>query len=372
MKTKALSVRNEAFLERTHACNPRVRVYRVYYICLWVSFAMMPCSLAWKSHFLPPSFPLPRETREIAEFRGLPRHPQRAARFNIFFDDRLNSPPPPPSPPPPSWWKKPWFVLRNNRSFRVLFFFSFFFFETVENVRRRKKRPAAHSTNTCRVLSFSSPPLFPFPTYRALSSYRDFRFFFFFFTLDEGGWIGGCRGKSRRSPSIFFEIFRSPSIYSHLHYSLQGKISCWGVASSPRPLFVRRRRDDSSFPHLSRFLLVFIFQFFFSFSFFPRDKPRQQIFTDGHRGGRSNKCLIVLTILSVLHEFYRVLFLFRQTTIVRSLLLLLFLLFLLLLLPALNFLIKPFRFSLSLSFASNSLWKFVNNTLPYNVFRNRR
>lgn len=112
--------------------------------------------------------------------------------------------------------------------------------------------------------------------------------------------------------------------------------------------------------------------FFFSFSFFPRDKPRQQIFTDGHRGGRSNKCLIVLTILSVLHEFYRVLFLFRQTTIVRSLLLLLFLLFLLLLLPALNFLIKPFRFSLSLSFASNSLWKFVNNTLPYNVFRNRR
>lgn len=125
-------------------------------------------------------------------------------------------------------------------------------------------------------------------------------------------------------------------------------------------------------PHLSRFLLVFIFQFFFSFSFFPRDKPRQQIFTDGHRGGRSNKCLIVLTILSVLHEFYRVLFLFRQTTIVRSLLLLLFLLFLLLLLPALNSLIKPFRFSLSLSFASNSLWKFVNNTLPYNVFRNRR
>lgn len=237
-----------------------------------------------------------------------------------------------------------------------------------------EKSVPRHTRRTRAVFSPFPPPrcLFPFPTYRALSSYRDFRFFFFFFTLDEGGWIGGCRGKSRRSPSIIFEIFRSPSIYSHLHYSLQGKISCWGVASSPRPLFVRRRRDDSSFPHLSRFLLVFIFQFFFSFSFFPRDKPRQQIFTDGHRGGRSNKCLIVLTILSVLHEFYRILFLFRQTTIVRSLLLLLFLLFLLLLLPALNFLIKPFRFSLSLSFASNSLWKFVNNTLPYNVFRNRR
>lgn len=55
--------------------------------------------------------------------------PTRAARFNIFFDDRLNSPPPPlNSPPPPSWWKKPWFVLRNNRSFRVLFFFFFFLF----------------------------------------------------------------------------------------------------------------------------------------------------------------------------------------------------------------------------------------------------
>lgn len=132
----------------------RVFVYRVYF--LWVFATMPKLSRVRKPH------PSPRETR--LAISGLPRHPQRAARL-IFFDDRLNFPPPsslfphvctvPSLPPPSSSWKKPWFVLRNNRSFCVLFFFSFFFFETVENVRRRKKRPAAHSTNTCRVLSFS-------------------------------------------------------------------------------------------------------------------------------------------------------------------------------------------------------------------------
>lgn len=30
MKTKALSVRNEAFLERTHACNSRVRISSIF------------------------------------------------------------------------------------------------------------------------------------------------------------------------------------------------------------------------------------------------------------------------------------------------------------------------------------------------------
>lgn len=122
--------------------------------------------------------------------------------------------------------------------------------------------------------------------------------------MDAGVKVEGLRqSSSKYSP-----------ILSHFHYSLQGKISCWGSLPPLSSFDVEGTRDDSSFSHLSSpfsfpspaRLLVFILQFFFSFSFFPRDKPRQQIFTDGHRAGRSNKYLIVLTILSVLHEFYRV------------------------------------------------------------------
>lgn len=76
-------------------------------------------------------------------------------------------------------------------------FFSFFFFETVENVRHRKKRPAAHSTNTCRV--FSSFPVC-FPSDRAPSDN-------FVSARTRVGGMGECRGKSRRFSSIFFETF---------------------------------------------------------------------------------------------------------------------------------------------------------------------
>lgn len=69
-------------------------------------------------------------------------------------------------------------------------------------------------------------------------------------------------------------------------------------------------RDDSARTHF--FLLLLSSFFVILLRNFPRNKPRQQIFTDGPQGGRSNKCLIVLTILSVLHEFHRVLPLVKQ------------------------------------------------------------
>ena len=64
-------------------------------------------------------------------------------------------------------------------------------------MRHRKKLPAAHSTNTCRV--FSSFPVC-FPSDRA-------PFDNFVSAWTRVGGMGECRGKSRRSPPIFFETF---------------------------------------------------------------------------------------------------------------------------------------------------------------------
>lgn len=92
--------------------------------------------------------------RRWLPFLAIPS-PQHSNSINIF---RLNYSPPLPcsfSSSSSSLLKKT--LIRSIATivrFACYFFFSFFFFETVENVRRRKKRPAAHSTNTCRVLSF--------------------------------------------------------------------------------------------------------------------------------------------------------------------------------------------------------------------------
>lgn len=165
-------------------------------------------------------------------------------------------------------------------------------------------------------------------------------------------------------------LLRNIPFFFNIRYSLLRK----DFLAGSLPLFVlssfdaEGTRDGFQLPTpffpLSRFPLLprLHLPIFFSFSFFPRDKPRQQIFTDGHRGGRSNKCLIVLTILSVLHEFYRVLLLsFVKQRSFFSLLLLL------LLLPALNPLM-PFRSFSSLSFSSNSLWNSITIHTVYNVF----
>lgn len=112
-------------------------------------------------------------------------------------------------------------------------FFSFFFFETVENVRHRKKRPAAHSTNTCRVFSF-----FPvcFPSDRAPSDN-------FVSARTRVGGMGECRGKSRRFSSIFFETcvtrFFPPGFFLFsplflLHILLQWKFCpCYSFVLRP-------------------------------------------------------------------------------------------------------------------------------------------
>lgn len=187
-------------------------------------------------------------------------------------------------------------------------FFSFFFFETVENVRHRKKLPAAHSTNTCRV--FSSFPVC-FPSDRA-------PFDNFVSAWTRVGGMGECRGKSRKSPPIFFETFVTRFFPLGLFLFLFPFVSLTHSATMKiLPVLLLRpssgweeARDDSARIH---FLLLLLSSFFvILLRNFPRNKPRQQIFTDGPQGGRSNKCLIVLTILSVLHEFHRVLPLVKQ------------------------------------------------------------
>lgn len=119
-------------------------------------------------------------------------------------------------------------------------------------------------------------------------------------------------------------------------------------------------RDDSARTH---FLLLLSSSFFIILlRNFPRHKPRQQIFTDGPQGGRSNKCLIVLTILSVLHEFHRVLPLVKQRSFA-------------LYLSAFNFpprsaslllLLASYYFLVFFFFFFLSSLEFDNNT-PYNV-----
>lgn len=133
-------------------------------------------------------------------------------------------------------------------------------------MRRTKNRPATHSTNTCRVLVPSAPPpLCPLTPSISVSRGRGAG------VRVQGAFRNVCVSRVRRTRAFLLPC-RVPTP------SPEGR--------SPRNVLFREK-----------FLLPDT-----------RDKPRQQIFTNGPRGGRSNKCLIVLTILSVLQRVsYRVL-----------------------------------------------------------------
>lgn len=85
MKTKALSVRNEAFLERTHACNSRVRISSIFAMSIRNDASL---SRVRKPHPLPL---LPPTGDEARHFWPSSTSPTRSS-VNIFLDDRLNSP----------------------------------------------------------------------------------------------------------------------------------------------------------------------------------------------------------------------------------------------------------------------------------------
>lgn len=85
MKTKALSVRNEAFLERTHACNSRVRISSIFAMSIRNDASL---SRVRKPHPLPL---LPPTGDEARHFWPSSTSPTRSS-VNIFLNDRLNSP----------------------------------------------------------------------------------------------------------------------------------------------------------------------------------------------------------------------------------------------------------------------------------------
>ena len=104
---------------------------------------------------------------------------------------------------------------------------------------------------------------------------------------------------------MFFEVTFSPPFHpSLLSHRASRELREFRSGFLPRPPTERRG--------CARLLILLALPVFLSSSPSTFESLRgtnldKQIFTDGPRGGRSNKCLIVLTILSVLHEFHRVL-----------------------------------------------------------------